>query len=75
MLERGSLRGRFVSAPMMKCEADRWFRAERTWGALKAGFNGTWIEKVSFWRSKRHGRTHTRTAPSLNNAYVTLIIC
>lgn len=43
ILERGSFRGRFVSAPMMRWDAARWFSAERTCGALKAGFNGTSI--------------------------------
>jgi hypothetical protein len=41
MFDRGSFRGRFVSAPMIRWPASRWFRAERTWGALKAGFSGT----------------------------------
>lgn len=41
IFERGGLRGRLVSAPMMRCEAERWLSAERTWGALKAGFRGT----------------------------------
>jgi hypothetical protein len=44
MFDRGSLRGRFVSAPMIKCDAERWLRAERTCGALKAGLSGTWFK-------------------------------
>jgi hypothetical protein len=28
---------------MMRWEAARWFSAERTCGALKAGFNGTYV--------------------------------
>ena len=41
ILDRGSLRGRFVSAPMMRCAASRWLIALRTWGALNEGFSGT----------------------------------
>jgi hypothetical protein len=43
MLDRGSLRGRFVSAPMMRCAASRWLIALRTWGALNEGFSGTYV--------------------------------
>lgn len=69
MLERGSLRGRFVSAPMMRCEAARWLRAERTWGALKAGFSGTYTIR-KYILHKRAKRAPTNIAPSLNRAYV-----
>jgi hypothetical protein len=58
-LERGSFRGRFVSAPMMRCEAERWLRAERTCGALKAGFNGTCNCVVSFrWFQEGNGKVY-----------------
>ena len=43
MLERGGLRGRLVSVPMIRWEAERWLRPERTWGALNAGFSGTFL--------------------------------
>jgi len=40
MLVRGGLRGRFVSAPMMRWEAARWLSAETTCWVLNAGFSG-----------------------------------
>jgi hypothetical protein len=39
--ETGSRRERFVSAPMMRCEAVRWFRAATNWGVVNAGLRGT----------------------------------
>jgi hypothetical protein len=42
IFDLGSLRGRFVSAPIRRWEAERWLSAERTCGALKAGFSGTY---------------------------------
>jgi hypothetical protein len=42
-LERGCLKGRFVSAPMMRCVAERWLNAEAICVALKAGLRGTRI--------------------------------
>ena len=47
-LERGSLRGRLVSVLIMRWAAVRWLRAEMTWGALNAGFRGTF--DVIRWR-------------------------
>jgi hypothetical protein len=45
IFDRGSFRGRLVSAPIMSCEALRWFNADTTWGALKAGFKGTYTRR------------------------------
>ena len=35
------MRGRLVSVLMMRWAVVRWVRAEITWGALNAGFSGT----------------------------------
>jgi hypothetical protein len=42
MFSRGGLYGRFVSVPIMRCEAVRCDNAEMTCVELKAGFKGTY---------------------------------
>jgi len=49
MFSLGGLKGRFVSAPIIRCEASRWLSAEMTCGELKAGFSGTCSRSVHFY--------------------------
>ena len=52
-LERGDLKGRFVSVPMTRWEASRCVRAETTWVVLKAGFRGTWDRQMDVTQQQR----------------------
>jgi hypothetical protein len=49
----------------------RWFSAERTWGALKAGFRGTYTyyQHCTSFQTQEEVDV-TSIAPNLNNAYV-----
>src|SRR5271155_1118838 len=46
IFERGGLKGRFVSVPMIKWVAERWLRADMIWVALNAGLRGTSIAPI-----------------------------
>ena len=54
VFSRGGLNGRLVSAPIIRCDAERCESAEMTWMELKAGLSGTYmIFNTSFRRLAR----------------------
>src|SRR5438045_8919714 len=66
---RGGLYGRFVSVPIIRCDAERWESAEMTCVELKAGFKGTWTVREFFWHKRGSaGIIHTSIAHNLNSA-------
>jgi hypothetical protein len=75
IFERGAFLGRLVSVEMMRCAAVRCDIADSTCVLLNAGLRGTYSFcqlKIEILHKGLLGLT--RTAPSLNNAYVTWLL-